>query len=84
VTGGPAGADRYRTRRQYLDAMRALVAQDDLDILLTSAANGERLAAEGSLADVTLPSGRTTARTSGTTGAAATPRCPRAPSARPT
>jgi hypothetical protein len=54
VTGGPAGADRYRTRRQYLDAMRALVAQDDLDILLTSAANGERLAAEGSLADVTL------------------------------
>ena len=29
--------------------MRALVAQDALDILLTSASNGERLAQDGSL-----------------------------------
>jgi len=51
VTGG-AG---YRTRADYLDAMRALVAAGALDILLTSASNGERLAADGSLDDdVTL------------------------------
>jgi hypothetical protein len=54
VTSGQAGSGHYRTRSQYLDAMRALVAQDDLDILLTSASNGERLAQDGSLADVTL------------------------------
>jgi len=61
VPGGPAGPaglagpGRYRTRGAYLDAMRALVAQGELDILLTSASNGERLAAEGSLAgEVTL------------------------------
>ena len=35
----------------YLDAMRAVVAQGELDILLTSASNGERLAADGSLDD---------------------------------
>ena len=35
--------------------MRAVVAQGELDILLTSASNGERLAADGSLDDdVTL------------------------------
>ena len=34
--------------------MRALVAQDDIDILLTSASNGERLAGDGSLEDMTL------------------------------
>ena len=50
-----AGPGRYRTRAAYLDAMRALVAQGELDILLTSASNGERLAADGSLDDeVTL------------------------------
>lgn len=50
-----AGAGRYRTRGAYLDAMRALVAHDALDILLTSASNGERLANDGSLDDdVTL------------------------------
>jgi hypothetical protein len=54
VTGAPAGSGRYRTRTEFLDAMRALVAQDELDILLTSASNGERLAQDGSLEDMTL------------------------------
>lgn len=52
VTGAPAG--RHRTRAEYLGAMRALVAQGELDILLASASNGERLAEEGSLEDTTL------------------------------
>jgi hypothetical protein len=52
VTGAPAG--RHGTRADYLGAMRALVAQGELDILLTSASNGERLAGEGSLEDTTL------------------------------
>ena len=34
--------------------MRALIAQGELDILLASASNGERLAEEGSLEDTTL------------------------------
>ena len=34
--------------------MRALVAQGELDIMLTSASNGERLAQDGSLGDMTL------------------------------
>ena len=52
---GTAGPGRYRTRESYLDAMRDLVAQGNLDIVLTSASNGERLAADGSLDDdVTL------------------------------
>ena len=54
VTGAPEGSGRHRTRAEYLDAMRALVAQGELDILLTSASNGERLARSGSLEDVTL------------------------------
>ncbi len=54
VTGAPAGPGRYRTRGEYLDAMRALVAQGELDIILTSASNGERLAQDGSLGDMTL------------------------------
>ena len=57
VTGAPAaeaGPGRYRTRGEYLDAMRALVVQDEIDILLTSASNGERLAGDGSLEDMTL------------------------------
>jgi hypothetical protein len=49
-----AAPGRYRTRGDYLAAMRAVVAQDELDIVLTSAANGQRLAGEGSLGDVTL------------------------------
>jgi hypothetical protein len=52
VTGAPEG--RHRTRAEYLDAMRALIAQGELDILLASASNGERLAEEGSLDDTTL------------------------------
>ncbi|MEA2310917.1 MAG: hypothetical protein QOE28_885 [Solirubrobacteraceae bacterium] len=52
---GTAGPGRYRTRAAYLEAMRALVAQGELDIVLTSASNGERLAADGALGDeVTL------------------------------
>jgi hypothetical protein len=54
VTGAAAGPVRYGTRGDYLAAMRALVAQDDLDIVLTSASNGQRLAGDGSLRDVTL------------------------------
>ena len=54
VTGAPAGPGRSRTRGEYLDAMRALVAQGELDIILTSASNGERLAQDGSLGDMTL------------------------------
>ena len=34
--------------------MHALVAQGELDIVLTSASNGERLAQDGSLGDMTL------------------------------
>ncbi len=45
----------FRTRSTYLDNMRELVAADALDILLTSASNGERVASDGSLDDeVTL------------------------------
>lgn len=55
VPVGASGPGRYRTRDAYLDAIRALLAQDALDIVLTSASNGERLVAEGALADeVTL------------------------------
>ena len=54
ATGAAAAAGQYRTRSEYLAAMRALVAQGDLDIVLTSASNGQRLAREGSLQDVTL------------------------------
>src|SRR5690348_18414965 len=49
TSAGPAGAGRYRTRGEFLDDMRALVAQGDLDMVLTSASNGERLAQDGSL-----------------------------------
>jgi hypothetical protein len=57
AAAGPVlGADaRYRNRSEYLDAMRALVDAGALDILLTSASNGERLADEGALGNgVTL------------------------------
>jgi hypothetical protein len=50
-----AGPGVHRTRGAYLDAMRALAAQGEIDVLLTSASNGEVLAAEGALGDrVTL------------------------------
>jgi hypothetical protein len=49
------GPGLHRTRGAYLDAMRALLAQGELDILLTSASNGEVLAGEGLLGErVTL------------------------------
>ena len=52
---GAVGPGRYRTRGAYLDAMRSIVAQGEVDILLTSASNGERLATEGVLGEeVTL------------------------------
>jgi hypothetical protein len=57
AAGGPvdgAPGSRHRTRAEYLGAMRALAAQGELDILLVSASNGERLAEEGSLEDTTL------------------------------
>ena len=54
TSAGPAGSGRYRTRSDFLDDMRALVAQGELDIMLTSASNGERLAQDGSLGDITL------------------------------
>jgi DhnA family fructose-bisphosphate aldolase class Ia len=52
---GTAGPGRYRTRGGYLDAMRSVIAHGTVDVILTSASNGERLAADGSLDDeVTL------------------------------
>jgi hypothetical protein len=49
--GGPIGPGRYGTRPGYLDAMRAVVTQGEIDILLTSASNGELLSRDGSLDD---------------------------------
>ncbi len=54
TSAGPGPGGRYRTRGDYLGAMRALVAQGELDIVLTSASNGERLAQDRSLAEMTL------------------------------
>jgi hypothetical protein len=62
TAAGPAGPEgakgpgRYRTRGEFLGDMRALVTQGELDIMLTSASNGERLGREGSLveSDMTL------------------------------
>ncbi len=50
------GAGIYRSREEYLGSMRTLVGHGLLDVLLTSAANGERLAKVGSLDedDITL------------------------------
>ncbi len=48
TVGAGAGPGRHRTRETYLAAMRSLVEQDVVDILLTSASNGERLARDGS------------------------------------
>jgi len=50
---GPGGPGRYRTRGEFLDDMRALVAQGELAIMLTSASNGKRLARDGSLGTAT-------------------------------
>jgi hypothetical protein len=55
ATVGPSAPGRYATRATYLDDMRALVQQGELDILLTSASNGEVLSLDGSLdEDITL------------------------------
>jgi hypothetical protein len=45
------GAGIYRTREAYLESMRTLVGHGVLDVLLTSASNGERLATSDSLDD---------------------------------
>ncbi|GAB5468450.1 MAG: hypothetical protein Kilf2KO_14800 [Rhodospirillales bacterium] len=52
VTGGPRRDDDgrivgYRNRAQFLEQMRAILKQDLVDILLTSAANMEVLSEEG-------------------------------------
>jgi hypothetical protein len=54
AAGPGTGPARFQTRGDYLAAMRALVAQGELDILLTSASNGQRMARDGSLGDITL------------------------------
>jgi hypothetical protein len=54
AAGAATGPARFQTRGDYLAAMRALVAQGELDIMLTSASNGQRLARDGSLQDITL------------------------------
>lgn len=48
------GAGGFRSRADYLDDMRVLVERDAVDIMLTSASNGERLSAGTDLGDVTL------------------------------
>jgi len=55
TAGGPDlpdadGRPRWKTRAQHLDAMRAVIAQGELDILLASAANGEELVRTGAFA----------------------------------
>lgn len=54
--GAPAAPPPLRTRRDYLAAMAELVVQGKLDIVLTSAGNGERLITAGVLdgGDITL------------------------------
>lgn len=47
--GDAAGPGLRRTRDEYLQAMREVAAQGELDVLLASASNGQRLAADGSL-----------------------------------
>ena len=55
TAAGPLPGGGHRTRDAYLEAMRTLIAQGELDILLTSASNGERIAADGALGEqVTL------------------------------
>jgi hypothetical protein len=44
ASGGPG---HFRTREAYLEAMRAGIRDGVLDIMLTSASNGERLVSEG-------------------------------------
>ena len=52
---GAAGPGIYRTRQEYIGDMRALIEQGEIDIMLTSAANGEALSMKpGQLKKVTL------------------------------
>ncbi len=44
-----AAPDRSRTRADYLAAMAEVAAQGEVDVLLTSAANGQRLIADGAI-----------------------------------
>ena len=68
----PDAPGRYRSRQDYLSDMRAQIAQGDLDIVLTSASNGEALADGSSWATTSpWPSARTTPPISGTRAAAA-------------
>ncbi len=49
-----AGPGRHGTRAGYLEAMRSIVIQGEVDIMLASASNGERLAADWPDDDITL------------------------------
>ena len=52
---GAAGPGIYPTRQEYIGDMKALIEQGDIDIMLTSAANGEVLSMKpGQLEKVTL------------------------------
>jgi DhnA family fructose-bisphosphate aldolase class Ia len=52
---GQSGPGIYRTRQEYIGDMKALIDQDVIDIMLTSAANGEVLSQEpGQLKEITL------------------------------
>lgn len=52
---GAVGPGQYRTRQAYLADMEGQIALDAIDIILTSASNGEELIRRGSLsADMTL------------------------------
>ena len=54
-TWGASGPDVYRTRQEYLGHMQTLINQGQLDIMLTSASNGEQLAKKpGNFKKVTL------------------------------
>ena len=43
---GSSGPGVYRTRQEYIGHMRTLIDQGDIDIMLTSASNGEALSAK--------------------------------------
>jgi hypothetical protein len=54
-TFGASGPGVYRTRQEYLSQMQALIDQGQLDVMLTSASNGEVLAKKaGNFKKVTL------------------------------
>ncbi|MDO9524835.1 MAG: hypothetical protein Q7J57_04760, partial [Gemmobacter sp.] len=51
VTRGPGGAKRPKTRQEFLDGVRAIVAQDVVDLMLLSPLNLHKLAIEDALFD---------------------------------